>query len=163
MPRLLKVSLLLLLGASLAFGQEVTTGDDGYLQVREVGAHLKCQCGCGSTLASCNMLHCHFREELNPQIEEGLRAGLSLDAIVEKLVAKYGSELRTAPVTEGFGLVGWAMPFAALALGLLIAPFVVWRWMKKHPVAATTAPPAVDEKVLARYQDQIEKELAEVE
>ena len=162
MPWLSKLSLLLLLVSSLGFGQQVTTGDDGYLQVREVGAHLKCQCGCGSTVASCNMLHCHFREEVNPQIEEGLKAGLSLEAIVEKLVAKYGSELRTAPVAEGFGLVGWAMPFVALALGLLIAPFVVWRWMKKRPLAATTAP-AVDEKVLARYQDEIDKELAEVE
>ena len=47
------------------------------------------------------------------------------------MIAKFGSELRTEPLPHGFGLFGWAMPFAALAVGLVIVPFVVRRW-KQH-------------------------------
>lgn len=162
MRLLRKTSFLLLLGALLAWAQQVTTGDEMYLRIREVGEHIKCQCGCGSTVATCNMLHCHFREEIKPDIVAGLEAGLPVTTIVENLIATHGSELRTAPKAEGFGLVGWAMPFAALALGLLIAPFVVLHWIRKHR-ATEAAVPAVDEKTLAHYQKEIEKELAEVE
>ena len=41
------------------------------------------------------------------------------------MIAKFGPELRTEPLPQGFGLFGWAMPFAALGVGLVIVPFVV--------------------------------------
>jgi cytochrome c-type biogenesis protein CcmH/NrfF len=159
-----KISLLLTLAVALASGQQTTTGDEMYLQVRAVGEHLKCQCGsqCSYTVASCNMLHCSFRDEVNPQIKEGLQAGLSADQVVEKLIAKYGSALRNAPRPEGFGLFGWAMPFVALLIGFIIAPFVVWSWIKKQRAVAATVP-QVDDRTLARYQREIDRDLADLE
>ena len=76
------------------------------------------------------------------------------------MIAKYGSELRNAPRAEGFGLFGWAMPFAALAAGLIAAPIFVRRWRAQQAAAPAAAP--IDEKVLSRYRDEIDRDLDEL-
>jgi len=164
-----RISFLALLAGSVAVtdvavAQSVTTGDEMFLRMREVGDKLRCQCAsqCSYTVASCNMLRCSFRETVNPDIREALQAGLAPDAIVEKMIAKYGAELRTEPLPEGFGLFGWAMPFVALAVGLVIVPFVVLRWKKQQRPAAPEPRP-IDEQVLAEYEAAIERDLAESE
>jgi cytochrome c-type biogenesis protein CcmH/NrfF len=134
--------------------------------VREVGNKLRCQCegsgGCSYTVAHCNMLHCSFRETVNPEIRKALEAGLSIDAVVAQLIAKFGPELRTEPLPHGFGLFGWAMPFAALALGMVIVPFVVKRWKQQQREAEAQRRP-LDERVVAEYEAAIERDLAESE
>ena len=152
------VALLLAAGWLMA---EVRTKSELTVQMREIGKELKCQCGCSYTVADCNMLYCHFRDPVNQDIEEGLKAGLTGPQIVSKLLAKYGEELRTAPKAEGFGAVGWAMPFAALALGLLAAPFVVRHWRKNQEAAASAEAGAdIDEATIAAYEKEIERDLA---
>lgn len=158
---LLKTSLLALLIALPGLAQNVTTGDEHYKEYVAAGAKLKCQCGCSYTIAHCNMLNCHYREMVKPEIMKALTAGLSTDEIVEKMVAMFGSELRTAPRAEGFGRVGWAAPFVALVLGLILAPVVIARW-RKHQEAAAPAT-RVTEKELARYRETIEQDLARLE
>ncbi len=161
---MLKTSLLALLLALPGWAQSVTTGDEYYKEYVAVGAKLKCQCsgGCSYTIAHCNMLNCSYREMVKPEIMKGVTAGLPTDEIVEKMVAMFGSELRTAPRSEGFGVVGWAMPFVALLLGLILAPVVIARWKKQQqvPAAATVR---VSEKDLARYRETIEQDLARLE
>jgi cytochrome c-type biogenesis protein CcmH/NrfF len=145
--------------------QTVTNGDQMYLRVREVGNKLRCQCeagGCSYTVANCNMLHCSFREKVNPEIRKALEAGMAPDAVVAAMIAKFGSELRTEPLPHGFGLFGWAMPFAALGLGLVIVPFVVRRWKQQQRLAEPERRP-IDERVLAEYEAAIERDLAESE
>ena len=157
-----KASIFVLLAAPSVFAENVTTTDEMYLKVRAVGEKLKCQCAsqCSYTVAGCNMLHCGFRGKVNPEIKAGLEAGLPPEAIIENLIAKFGSALRTAPKAEGFGLFGWAMPFVALLAGLIIAPVVVLRWRAKH---LTSVPAQTSGDVLAKYRDQIEKEVDELE
>ena len=157
-----KASVFVLLVVPAIFAENVTTTDETYLKVRAVGEKLKCQCPsqCAYTVAGCNMLHCSFREKVNPEIKAGLEAGLAPEAIIESMIAKFGSALRTSPQAEGFGLFGWAMPFAALLAGLIVVPVVVLRWRAKHPV---TVPAQASGDVLARYRDQIEKEVDELE
>jgi len=139
--------------------EEVKTSDQMSLRVWKVGEDLKCLCpaNCAYTVASCNMLHCSFREEVNPQIQDGLEEGLAPTRIVEVLRAKYGAVLRTMPQAEGFGLVGWAMPFFALGIGLAIVPFVVRRLRKSQPDEPQEI--AVDAAAVKRYTDQIDKDL----
>ena len=146
---------LVLTGVGIA--QEIKGSDEMSMRVWKVGEELKCLCGCAYTVASCNMINCHFREEVNPQIEEGLKAGLDPARIIEMLRAKYGSGLRTMPQAEGLGLVGWAMPFFALGIGLAIVPFVVRRWRQSQAMAPAAAP--VDPAAVQRYTEQIDKEL----
>jgi cytochrome c-type biogenesis protein CcmH/NrfF len=162
----LAVVLLALTGWAHGDAQTVTQGDDMYLRMREVGSHLRCQCegpgGCSYTVANCNMLHCSFRERVNPEIRKALEAGIGPDAVVAAMIAKFGSELRTEPLPHGFGLLGWAMPFAALAVGLMIVPFVVRRWKRQQSLTPPEAHP-IDERVLAEYEAAIERDLAESE
>lgn len=141
---------------------EVKTTDPVTVRVREIGKGLKCQCGCAYTVADCNMLYCHFRDPVNSDLAELVKAGLADSEILSKIYAKYGEMLRTEPIPIGFGAVGWAMPFAALALGLIAAPFVVKRWRANQLAAATAAAPVkLDESAVRRYEAQIEKDLAD--
>lgn len=153
-----KLSLLLLLTALLP-AQNVTESDPKFPAVRAVGEQLKCQCEahCSYTITGCNMMGCSFRARMLPEIRAGVDAGLSTEENLESLIAKYGSELRNAPRAEGFGLFGWAMPFVALAFGLIAAPIVVRRWRAQQAAAPGAAP--IDEKVLSRYREEIERDL----
>ena len=135
--------------------------DDMYLRVRDVGDHIECNCSCSSTVSTCNMMSCHVRVPINEDIEAGLKAGQSKEEILEAVFAKYGEELRVEPKREGFGLVGWAMPFASLLFGLAVIPFVVRRWRRKA-VAGTPADPA-SERAVDKYRDEIERNLREME
>ncbi len=160
------VALLVSLAASAAVAQTVTQGDDMYLKMRAVGSKLRCQCegpdGCSYTVADCNMLHCSFRELVNPEIRKALNAGMAPEAVVEEIIAKFGSNLRTEPLPEGFGLFGWAMPFAMLLLGFLVVPFVVRRWKQQERAAEQQRRP-LNERVVAEYEAAIERDLAESE
>lgn len=156
--------LLLLLSFVAASGQSVSeAGSETYLKIREVGKQLKCQCEsqCSYTVTECNMLHCSFRERMKPEIKNLVEAGIPVPAVVEQLVEKYGSILRTAPAASGFGLFGWAMPFVAVLLGLGAAPILAWRWKVKHDRRPVSKP--VRDEDVERFRNQIEKDIEEME
>ena len=155
------VVLALTLGLAGLLVADVKTTDPVTVKVREIGKELKCQCGCAYTVADCNMLYCHFRDPVNEDLAELVKAGLSDGDILSKIYAKYGEMLRTEPVAVGFGAVGWVMPFAALALGLIIAPFVVKRMKSSQPAMAGAKAVKVDEETVRHYEAQIEKDLAD--
>jgi cytochrome c-type biogenesis protein CcmH/NrfF len=152
---------------ALAFGgllaAEVKTTDEMTRHIREVGLKLHCTCGCSMTVADCNMLYCHGRDPIVLDMEKMFTAGMTPDAVFSKIVAEYGDTIRVQPLAVGFGAVGWVMPFAALALGLMIAPFVVRRWRQNQLAAeaASPAPAKIDPSAVSRYEAQIEKDLAD--
>ena len=139
---------------------EVRTTSELTIQMREIGKELKCQCGCAYTVADCNMLYCHFRDPVNQDIEAGLKAGLDGPAIISKLFAKYGEVLRSAPKAEGFGAIGWAMPFVALALGLLAAPCVVRHWRNNQAAVESASETPIDQATIDAFEKEIERDLA---
>ena len=154
-----------LLVGGLVTAQEIKTTDPRTLMMYEIGAELKCQCGCAYTVADCNMLYCHFRDPVNQEIGEMIDAGMGKEAIVAALIENHGTDLRTQPPPGGFGAVGWAMPFAVLALGLIAAPFIVQRW-RKNQLAAEAAAPAtkpIDQETIDRLEAQIERDLGQFE
>lgn len=152
--------LIALLLAAGWLAAEVRTTSELTIQMREIGKELKCQCGCAYTVADCNMLYCHFRDPVNQDIEEGLKAGLDAPQIISKLFAKYGEVLRSAPKAEGFGAIGWAMPFVALALGLIAAPFVVRRWRRNQAAVEEAGALDIDEATIDAFEKEIERDLA---
>ncbi len=162
---LLRSSLILLaLAASTLFAQRVSEGgDEIYRKVRAVGEKLKCQCPshCSYTVTSCNMLGCAGKHAPTVDIRNLVEAGVPPEAIVEQMIAKYGSASRTEPRTEGFGLLGWAMPFVAVLLGLAAAPVVAWRWRMKHKPSEPAKP--LSEEELRRYRDQIDGDMASMD
>lgn len=141
---------------------QVRSTDPIDAEVYAIGKKLMCQCGCGSTVADCNMPFCHFSEPVRAEIREGVVAGLAPEEILDKLVAQYGAIILGEPPTEGFGALGWTMPFVAILAGLAIVPFVISRWRKNQLAAeaAAPAPTALDEGALKRFQAEIDRDLA---
>lgn len=126
--------------------------------VRRVGVHLACLCGtCTNTVADCPMLECHFAKPARLRIAALQAEGKSDREIVAIFVAEHGKQVLAAPPKEGFNLLAWVMPFVGLAAGLALIWYVIKRLRKP---AATSAGP---EEALARYRDEIEKDLARLD
>ena len=113
-----------------------------------VGSRLACQCGCSDTVATCSMLGCGFSHPAKEKIAQMQTAGASDAAIIDTFIKQYGQGIyRGAP-----NAFGWAVPYAILALGA----FVVISFLKR---ARRPKPALVNDARLARYSEQIEQEL----
>ncbi len=94
----------------------------------QVAQSLTCQCGCGLTVANCNMPTCGFSVPLRTQIEGMIGRGMSRAQIVAFFRKEYGEKILSAPTTEGFNLLAWTMPFIALVLGGGLIAIAAKRW-----------------------------------
>ena len=113
-----------------------------------VGSRLACQCGCSDTVATCSMLGCGFSHPAKEKIAQMQTAGASDASIIDTFIKQYGQGIyRGAP-----NAFGWAVPYAILALGA----FVVISFLKR---ARRPKPALVNDARLARYSEQIEQEL----
>ncbi len=156
--RRLRSSLLLLAAAALMLGQGGNPLANA--RVRRLGDLLACLCGCGSSLTSCNMLHCHFSEPAREKLAAMVNVGMSDSAILDAFVKEYGAQILLRPPAQGFNLLGYLMPFIGIAIGLAFVWWVIKRFRK--PLAtATSAEP--DPGVLACYREQIEKDLEKLD
>jgi cytochrome c-type biogenesis protein CcmH len=155
MPRF-RNSLLILLVAVAALAQ--TASEKPSPDVRRVGMRLKCQCGCGDSVATCSMLDCSFSKPAKERIARMEAVGMSDDQIIQAFVRDYGPGIYLAPPSA----FGWVVPYVGLGLGLV----VIWLFLKKYRKTAPLAEIGaleIDDPELAKYKDQIEKDLAKLE
>jgi cytochrome c-type biogenesis protein CcmH len=128
----------------------------------EVSEGLTCQCGCGLTVANCNMPTCGFSVPMRREIDRMIGEGKTRAQIIAFYRHEYGEKVLSAPTTEGFNILAWTMPFIALALGGGLMVFAVGRWHSHQPSAPSNpspgAPPAAFDPELRR---KLEKELEE--
>ncbi|HEY9157806.1 cytochrome c-type biogenesis protein [Candidatus Binatus sp.] len=117
------------------FAAETTT-------TAEVAEGLTCQCGCGLTVANCNMPTCSFSVPIRAEIDAMIRKGMSRAQIIAFYRHKYGEKILSAPTAEGFNLLAWTMPFIALVLGGGLIALVVGRWRSNSPSAPSGSKPA---------------------
>ena len=126
--------------------------------VQRVGMKLACLCGtCKNTVGDCPMLMCHYSMPAREQIAKLQEASVSDAEIIKTIVREQGVKALASPPTEGFSLLAWVMPFAAIALGLLFLSWFIKRQRAHAPAAE------VDPRVLERYHDQIEKDTARLD
>jgi len=129
---------------------------------REVEERLACQCGCGLTVHACNHLQCSFAVPVRENIAKSLAAGQSEDEIVARYVAEYGEKVLSAPTHEGFNLLAWWGPYAALVaggFGLWVAIRRLNRGSNLPDVVATGGPPDIPQSA----RDEINRELERLE
>ena len=142
----------LMLGAHLALPQEYVQGPE----YRKVTDALMCQCGCGSTITTCSMEHCHSAEPIREEIAERIANGESAEAIIAVFQERYGLPILSAPPASGFHLTAWIVPPIALFFGALIVMYVLRSWQRQ----------STSEEVVASMSDaqraRIEKELREL-
>lgn len=163
--RLRTIGLMLLL-AGVCIPQNSTTLVTP--EIRRVGDRLACKCGsCNNTVATCQMLQCHYSSPAREKIAGMQKDGQSDQAIVDTFVKDVGLAALAAPPAEGFHLLGYLMPFAAILLGFAAILVYFKRFRKREPAVAlpggpAAGPPAgppMDE----RYRRRIEAEMAEME
>src|SRR3954451_6544928 len=128
-------------------------------EIRRVGDKLACKCGaCNNTVATCQMLECHYSLPAREKTATLQKTGATDQAIVNTFVKESGLAALASPPAEGFNLLGWLMPFIAISFGL-VAVAMWFRRMSRPRPAAVVAAPSIDRK----YQQRIDKELEELE
>jgi cytochrome c-type biogenesis protein CcmH len=110
-----------------------TFASSGNASLQEVSEGLTCQCGCGLTVANCNHPQCEFSVPVRLQIETMIAKGMGRAQIIEFFRAKYGEKILSAPTSEGFNLLAWIIPFAAVFVGCFIIVGAISRW-RANPV-----------------------------
>jgi cytochrome c-type biogenesis protein CcmH len=70
-------------------------------------------------------------------IRERLAGGETPEQVTSYFVEKYGSWILLSPPPEGFNLLVWVVPFAGLAVGLVVVVQLARRWSRR---AAARAP-----------------------
>ena len=135
-----------------------TASEKPSVDVRRVGARLQCQCGCKDSVATCSMLECHFSKPAKERIAQMQSVGMSDEQIVAAFVRDYGAGIYLAPPNA----FGWIVPYAAAGIGLLVI-LAVLRKVMKPKVMTDLGPMEIDDAALAKYKDQIEKDLSNLE
>jgi len=87
---------------------------------------LKCSCGCGLDVHSCQFqMQCGTSPVWSQRIRASLEAGQDVETIQAGFVAQFGPTVLMAPPPEGFNLVGYLLPaFAIVTAGMLVGLIV---------------------------------------
>ena len=152
----LKNSLFVLVIAAAALAQ--TASEKPSVDVRRVGARIACQCGCKDSVATCSMLECHFSKPAKERIAQLQSVGMSDEQIVQAFVREYGPGVYLAPPNA----FGWIVPYASLGVGMVVIWLFIRRYYKPKPMT-DLGPVEINDPNLAKYKDQIEKDLANLE
>ena len=164
MALLRKAGLAAILGALLLQPAQAQTGADQLPEAekeryRTLQLKFFCQCGCNYILLHCPHLVCPSAPVMRAEILKEMQAGLSEDEIVESMVASFGMVALSAPPTEGFHRIGWAMPILALLGGLALLYNIAKAWRRRAPV--TVEPQSAE--LLAKHRRAVERELERLE
>jgi cytochrome c-type biogenesis protein CcmH len=128
--------------------------------VDAVTAKIICDCGCSNlTIKECT---CGKADRVRADVRARLESGQTPEQIVSGYVDEFGEQILAAPTTQGFNLVGWIAPFAALLLAATFLVLAIRRWARvpwhEPPLAPVGpgSPRAPDPSFLKRVEDEVE-------
>ena len=147
-----KASALIVLAAALCVAQ--TANEYESPAVVGIAGKLNCNCGCHLNMA-CVMPPsgvCPVCKENKIKIANMLKGGMSEQQILNQYVKEQGAQVLVVPP----GIFGFTGPYIALGVGLLGVLLAI-RYFRRLKPAPAVAP--ANDSELARYHDQIEKDL----
>jgi cytochrome c-type biogenesis protein CcmH/NrfF len=153
----LKSSVLGVILAAAALAQ--TASEKPSVDVRRVGARIACQCGCKDSVATCSMLECHFSKPAKERIAQMQALAMSDDQIVQAFIRDYGPGVYLAPPNA----FGWVVPYSLAGLGLVVVLLYLKSKYQKPKPMTDLGPVEIDDPELARYKEQIERDLANLD
>jgi cytochrome c-type biogenesis protein CcmH/NrfF len=135
-------------------------------QARQIGMHLKCMCrGCDMSAGGCSHPGgafsgpCETAKGMLNDVDAHLAKGETQEQIIQEFVNQYGAIVYVEPPKRGFGLVAWVMPFFYAVLGVALVAFVIKKWLKPRPFAASASGgPTVSNEALDRLRAQAARE-----
>jgi len=156
MRRTSKASLLIAIATALCLAQTATEYESP--AVNHIAGMLNCNCGCHLRM-DCVMPPtgiCPVCKAAKIRIANMQKEGQSEGQILNQFVAENGaSVLAVSP-----GKFGTSAPYIALLMGLGVVFIVIRRYRHLRPAPKFAAG---DDAAVARYHDQIEKDLAKLE
>ena len=105
----------------------------------ELERRIACQCGCTLDIYTCRTtdFSCRVSPAMHSDVMALVAGGYSAQEIIDAFNVTYGEQVLMAPKREGFNLVGYFMPFAALATGAAVVAVLLRKWSRR--AAATAA------------------------
>ncbi len=140
--------------------------------VQNIGKQLKCPVCQGELVADSTS---STAQNIRATIRQQIQAGQSDQQIIQYFSDRYGTQIVWSPPWWGFSLLAWFVPAALLLGGLVLIFFTLRDWrmpvvrMATDGVAQSTNGVSheedaeladIDEKELAQYRAQLERELA---
>jgi cytochrome c-type biogenesis protein CcmH len=120
---------------------------------------IRCQCGCTLDVYTCRTTDfaCQVSPAMHADIKSLVEGGYTAQEILDSFVDTYGERALMAPRPQGFNLVGYIAPFAALAAGAIAVGLVLRGWgaKKTQPMAAAAAPMTATSEEMARLDAAI--------
>ena len=89
-------------------------------------------------------------------LRERIAAGASEQQIKDELVEQFGPAVLAEPAKEGFDLLAWMLPLAAVAIGAAGVGVLAWRWSRSRE-------PVVEEPLDPELERRLDEELARFE
>jgi cytochrome c-type biogenesis protein CcmH len=123
--------------------------------VREIAAQLRCVVCQSLSVADSPS---ETANQMRAIIRERLAAGETPEQVKTYFVDKYGLWILLAPPRQGWSLLVWVVPFAALLVGLVVVGLLVRRWSRRSRVEAVDSHPLDD-----ATRQRISRELAELD
>jgi len=154
----MRVNLIALMLAAAALASAQTAAEKPSVDTRRVGMHLRCQCGCPDSVATCAMLECSFSKPAKERIARMQALGMTDGQIIDSFLRDYGAGVYLSKPSA----FGWVVPYAAVGLGLAGLWWFLAKYRKPQPLAEI-GPMQLDDPALEKYKDQIEKDLARFE
>lgn len=130
-------------------------------RVLDVASQLKCLVCQDESVADSPAL---LSQQMRALIRQQVQSGMSDQQIIQYFRARYGDRILWSPPRQGFTLLAWIVPPAALLLGLVLTVLVLRNWQRSASTrgGATVVGGAREEESdeLAQFQAQLERELA---
>lgn len=98
------------------------------VDTKDVEKELMCQCGCTMVVDVCD---CGTADQMREKIATMLSDGQDKGSIVAYFVDQYGEKVLATPSRQGFNLVAWIGPFAAVLAGGTGLFFLLRAWSRK--------------------------------
>ncbi len=122
-------------------------------QLLIVERSLKCQCGCGLDVHSCQFqMQCADSPGWSERIRRDLEAGQTPEAIQASFVADFGGQVLMAPPAEGFNLLGYFLPASLILVAGGLIGLVARGGIKREQFAPVEIADEDAERLRAEWQ-----------
>src|ERR1700689_4200264 len=131
---------------------------DPATRFNEIGHQMMCVCGCKQILLECNHVGCPDSDGMRNELMVAVNRGDSDSLVEQSFVQKYGPIVLAAPTNTGFDRTAWIVPFAALALGLMLVVMVIRAWKNRPTPSIADGLKPVRGAELEQFRDQARKD-----
>ena len=138
-------------------------------QLEAFERNLACPCPCTLDIYTCRTtdFNCGISPAVHGDIQRLVDGGYTADEIMAAMTQTYGDFILMQPRKQGFNLLAWFAPFAAIGLGAVAIGALLRGWRRNADVAAAnraSAPVKIDTSIeatpdeLARLQAALREE-----